>query len=342
MDILVVGGTTFFGRDIVELTLEDGHRVTVFSRGNQRPEFWERIEHIAGDRADQADFGKKLARRQFDVVVDNIAFNSDNVSNVIDTLAGNIGRYILTSTTAVYIGVGDFDMPVAENDVNLDPGDDPQFPAFPKPTPEGVIGYALGKLQAEKVLFEQDIVPYTIIRPPNVMGPEDPTGRCQFYFQRLLDGKPLILTNGGVQSAQPVYRRDLARAYVLAMGNEKAVNQVYNIAQNKTARLVDWVRLAADLLGVEANPVSIPGEVLQKAGFEYAESYTYIGTFTLDVAKARTDLGYTSTSVASWLATTTQWYQDTQHEADSPGYGDRQKEIEFAERYLNAVGKITS
>jgi hypothetical protein len=56
MNILIIGGTTFFGQDIVELALAAGHSVTLFSRGNQQPEFWDRITHIAGDRNDQADF----------------------------------------------------------------------------------------------------------------------------------------------------------------------------------------------------------------------------------------------------------------------------------------------
>ena len=49
MDILIIGGTAFFGRDIVDLTLAAGHNVTVFSRGRQRSAFWDRIEHIAGN-----------------------------------------------------------------------------------------------------------------------------------------------------------------------------------------------------------------------------------------------------------------------------------------------------
>ena len=183
--------------------------------------------------------------------------------------------------------------------------------------PDGMLGYCLGKIEAEKALFGQEVVPYTIIRPPAVMGPENHFGWSQFYFQRLLDGKPLILTNGGLQSRQPVYRRDLAWGYMLAMGSEKAVNQVYNIAQEKSMRLVDWVRLAADLLGVTPNLVPIPLRDLQQASWQYAEDWVNIGTILVNISKARDDLGYASTPVATWLAETTRWYQETEHKADS-------------------------
>ena len=70
MDILIIGGTTFFGRDIVELALAAGHHVTVFSRGNQKPDFWDHIKHIEGDRHIQAEVTRKLKGLRFDVVVE--------------------------------------------------------------------------------------------------------------------------------------------------------------------------------------------------------------------------------------------------------------------------------
>ena len=191
MDILIIGGTTYFGRDIVELALEAGHSVTVFSRGNQKPAFWNHIKHIKGDRHIQAEVTGKLKGLRFDVVVDN---------------------------------------------------------------------YVSGKIEAEEVLLEQDEVRYTIVRPSSIYGPDDPSGRCQFYLRRLLDSNPLILTNGGVHIHNLAYRRDVARGYIAAMSSEKAVNQVYNFVQNEMFRVLDWVSLAADLLEVKTDIVSISAE----------------------------------------------------------------------------------
>ena len=50
MDILVIGGTRYFGLAAVEQLLEAGHKVSIFSRGHVRPPFWKDIEHIKGDR----------------------------------------------------------------------------------------------------------------------------------------------------------------------------------------------------------------------------------------------------------------------------------------------------
>ncbi len=293
-------------KDIVELTLEAGDHVTVVSRGNARHDFWDQIEHVACDRTETGALAAKLGGRTFDVVIDNIASNSVDVMSTLNILKGKIGHYILTSTVAIYIGARPFRMPLTEDDAIYALDDQPAMPSFPQPTPDGTVSYASGKIAAEKAVIDQTDVPYTIIRPPNVVGPEDPTGRRQFYIQRLMDGLPLILTNGGVQSMQPVYRRDLAKAYMQAVDSDIARNRIYRPAQERTCRLVDWLHLVAEQLGREPKFVGISADTLKGAGFEYAEDWSYIGTLTLDTSRAQADLGFTTTPVSKWTAETVQ------------------------------------
>jgi nucleoside-diphosphate-sugar epimerase len=196
-----------------------------------------------------------------------------------------------------------------------------------------MIGYATGKLSAEKALIDQDQVDYTIIRPHIVVGPEDNSGRLQFFCQRLLDGRPLILTNGGVQSLQFVYSRDLARSYRLALNSDRAVNQVYTLAGDKTCRLVEWVELLAEQLGVRTNLVSIPDDVVESAPFQYAENWVLKGTLTFDVSKAMRELDFRPTPIETWTDVCARWYTDALHAEDSPGYDDRDREVEFARRF---------
>ena len=339
MKILIIGGTSFFGKEIVKQALDAGHEVTVFSRGSARPDFWERIDHIAGDRNDASDLAVKLANKQFDAVIDNIAFNGQHIENLVAALKGNIGRFILTSTTAVYIGAGPFDQPLRESDAVYDLPENPQLASFPKPTGAGMISYATGKLAAEKALIQQQ-VPYTIIRPHIVMGPEDNSGRLQFYCQRLLDGKPIILTNGAVQSVQFVFSRDLARSYLLALENPMATNQVYTLAGSKSCRLVDWVELLANYLEVQPELVAVADDALQNADFSYAENWVLRGTLTFDVSKAIADLGFQPATIQDLTKASADWYKQAIHPDDSPGYADRDKEVAFVEKYQAAIGGI--
>lgn len=338
MDILMIGGTAFFGRDIVELALEAGHRITIFSRGNQKPSFWTQIIHIAGDRHSRADVTTKFKGMKFDVVVDNIAYDGTDVRNALEVFEGKIGRYVLTSTAGVYIGMGCFDMPFSE-DTKIEVKS-PRFTSHPTPANDEFINYVTGKLEAEKVLAEQDKVPYTIVRPSSIAGSNDPSGRFQFYFRRLLDGYPLILTNGGVHIHNLAYRRDVARGYLAAMSSKKAVNQIYNFAQDEMFRVLDWISLAADLLGVKANIVSISAESLQQSGFNYSEPWSFTGNSILNVSRAQTDLGYQSTPVETWMTEITQWYREKGEWKNSHEERERQKEIAFIQKYRRLIAQL--
>ncbi len=55
MNILVIGGTRYMGRIMVQRLLEQGDEITVFSRGISRPMWWDHVQHIQGDRDDQAE-----------------------------------------------------------------------------------------------------------------------------------------------------------------------------------------------------------------------------------------------------------------------------------------------
>jgi nucleoside-diphosphate-sugar epimerase len=103
MNILVIGGTRFFGRTFVEQLVSADHAVTVLSRGKLPPPAG--IEHLVADRADSAALSAALSGRSFDVVVDNVAMNAAHVSAALDALGDRAGHYVLTSTVSVY---GDF------------------------------------------------------------------------------------------------------------------------------------------------------------------------------------------------------------------------------------------
>lgn len=335
MNVLVLGGTTFFGKAIVEELLNAGYRVTVFSRGNQRPPFWDQIQHIQGDRRNPDDFHEKLKGKTFDVVIDNIAFTEDHVKTALKVFQGSAGRYVLTSSASVYYS-GSMTMPLVESDVDLN---------FKAPSGEETSpfwSYTMGKLGTERAVQAQDKLQYTIIRPPMVLGPQDHTLRGYFYFQRLMDGKPLMVTNGGVQSFRLVYSRDLARGYLQALESKHAVNQTYNLAQSEVITLVELLKEAAKALDIQPNLVHVPADVLEASGLEYPEPYAQMTNFILDISKAVGEINFRTTPFADWLVETVLWYRDSYRGKDSLGYENRQKEVEFIQRFEKACSMMAS
>jgi nucleoside-diphosphate-sugar epimerase len=325
MNVLVIGGTSFFGKSIVSHLLAAGHAVTVFSRGNQQPAWWDRVEHLPGDRAAIASSAPALRARRFDAVIDNIGYTAADVSTLLDTLGDSAGRYIFTSTGAMYWTTDGYP-PYAEDDVD--------FGFAPSPDEAGSRAwvYTMGKLEAEREIMGRDDLSWTIIRPPIVVGPDDTTLRFWFYLQRLLDGGPLLLTEGGRQAFTHVYSEDLARGYLLALENDRAEHRVYNMAQREIVTLHDLVTVAAGALGLDPELVPVPSGAATSGDWTYADPYGPLTRFVMSSARAGDDLGYATTPFREWLSVTARWYRDEYDGSDSMGYEHRPAEIEAAAR----------
>src|ERR1041384_6650578 len=102
MNVLVIGGTRFVGRLLVERLLAAGHRVTIFNRGTREDPFGDGVERLRGDRT-TSEFGRLLGGRSFDAVVDFAAYRAEDARGVVETLGGGRGgRYVFISTGQGY------------------------------------------------------------------------------------------------------------------------------------------------------------------------------------------------------------------------------------------------
>ncbi|MBM3944225.1 MAG: hypothetical protein FJ317_01875, partial [SAR202 cluster bacterium] len=106
MHVLFIGGTRDFGRITVKRLLERGDTVTLYTRGNAKPDFWDDVGHIIGDRTDHEAFIKSLKGKRFDAVIDNVAYRVEDVKAAINALRGNTGKYLVSSTVSIYGGPG--------------------------------------------------------------------------------------------------------------------------------------------------------------------------------------------------------------------------------------------
>lgn len=79
MNILMLGGTRFFGKHTVEKLLAAGHRVTIATRGMAQDKFGSSVERIIVDRTDAPAMQEALAGRVFDVVYDTLAYSSEDI-----------------------------------------------------------------------------------------------------------------------------------------------------------------------------------------------------------------------------------------------------------------------
>src|SRR5437868_439309 len=96
--LLVLGGTVFLGRHVVEAALARGHAVTLFNRGRQNAHLFPEIERLRGDR--DGDLSA-LTGRRFDAVIDPSGFTPAQVRATAAALP-DIAHYTFISSVSVY------------------------------------------------------------------------------------------------------------------------------------------------------------------------------------------------------------------------------------------------
>lgn len=184
MKILVVGGTRFFGIPMVNNLLFNKHEVTIATRGLAKDPFGNRVKRITFDRRDAQSVKDALGNMHFDVVIDKIAYSSNDVRRLLDVVS--FDRYIMMSSTAVYEPLH---MNVVESDFDahnvslqwLEREDAP---------------YGVAKQQAEAALCnEYDAITWTAVRYPVVLGIDDYTKRLDFYVEHVAKQTPMYIDN---------------------------------------------------------------------------------------------------------------------------------------------------
>jgi 2'-hydroxyisoflavone reductase len=199
MRLLVLGGTRFLGRAIVDEAIRRGHDVTTFSRGlsgEPRPG----AEALHGDRTSFEDL-LRLAVRDFDAAIDTSVIAPAHVAAAARLLAGHVGHYTYVSTISVYRDYpGD---PVTENSAVLD------CPADATGTME-TLGYGELKAGSERAVAAALPGRHLIVRPGLIVGPHENVGRLPWWLTRLARGGTVLAPGEPARPIRMTDARDLA------------------------------------------------------------------------------------------------------------------------------------
>jgi 2'-hydroxyisoflavone reductase len=214
MRILIIGGTRFLGRHLVEAALARRHEVTLFNRGQSNPELFPQLETILGDREKDLD---RLRGRKWDTVIDVAGYLPRIVRLSAAVLEPNVGRYVFISSLSVYadfkkIGI-DESYPVAKIEGE---------------SVEEITGETYGPLKAlcEKAVREIYGERALIVRPGLIVGPHDPTDRFTYWPVRVARGGDVLAPQKPEATTQIIDVRDLSD-FIIKLIEENA-SGVYN------------------------------------------------------------------------------------------------------------------
>jgi 2'-hydroxyisoflavone reductase len=221
MKLLILGGTRFVGRHMVEAALREGHEVTLFNRGQSNPDLFLDIEKLIGDR----DGGlAPLEGRQWDAVIDVNGYIPRLVNDSAQLLKDVAEHYIFISTGAVY-----------ERPVPWGYDESHQVETVEDESSEDVRSH----YGALKVLCEQKAEAAfpgrtLVMRLGLVCGPYDNTDRVTYWVCRAARGGEMFVPGSPDDPIQVVDGRDLAAFAMLAL--RQKITGVYNT----TGRSMAW------------------------------------------------------------------------------------------------------
>lgn len=253
MHVLIIGGTGTISRAIVQDFLTRNHTVTLFNRGQRADPPPADVRVILGDRRDRPAFESALQQEHFDAVIDMISFTADDAASALKALRGRVGHFIQISTVMTY--GPPFAGLYQDETAPLNGRNDG--------------GYGANKVAADQLLLDayaEQQFPVTIIKPSFTYGPGHPLWRQTDWrtewIDRLRKHKPVLVVGDGLNYFQFLPAPDAATALAGLLGNAQALGKIINLANPQPITWVEWHQAAAAALGVEAELVGVPAEVL--------------------------------------------------------------------------------
>lgn len=323
----MAGGSGFIGTHAARGLIARGHRVTVLSRGRRDP--IPGASMVAADRRDPDAVADALGGRRFHLTVDFLAYDAHDLDWLARVPRGAPGRCVMISTGQVYlVGVGG-EPPYVEDDAGR--------PLTPEPATNeydrGSWRYGAGKRRAEQAFFAAAAahgVPGIALRLPIVQGEGDGSLRLWAYLERMLDGGPIVLPDGGRRRIRHLDAGDLAPVLARLAEGPPPAHRAYNLAQPDIVTVRALLEHAARAAGVTARFVEAPWEVCRSAGLDERFS-PYAGTWSslLDPARAVGELGFAATASGDYLPRLVRWHLE-HRPASHEGYVQRARELALA------------
>jgi nucleoside-diphosphate-sugar epimerase len=242
MRLLVLGGTVFVGRHIVDAAREHGHEVTLFNRGRTAPGLFPDLERIVGDRTKDLS---ALCGRRFDAVIDTSGYQPAVVRKSARALADSVGLYAFVSTISVYAA--------------FTPGMDERTPL----AEEAEDDYGPLKARCEREVESALPGRALIVRPCIVAGPYDPSDRFTYWVRRVADGGDMLAPGEPARPVQLIDARDLGDWLVRAI--EEAIPGMFNTT-GATVGFGDMLEACLAAAGSTPRFVWVPDDFLLEHG----------------------------------------------------------------------------
>ena len=302
MRVVVLGGTRFIGRAIVEELSATGHDLLVVHRGELEPDDMPPVAHLHCDRSELTARRADLAAFQPDAAIDCRALTRQDAQIALDALPDGV-RLVVISSLDVYRAFGALNDDRETDPVPLDEDSPVRAERYPyRGKMPGLDAY--DKLDVEDIYLPRG---GTSLRLPMVYGEHDYRRREEYLLRRVRAGRQRIPFGSGMWLACRVYVRDMVRGARLALEAPSTAGMALNLCEDRTFSMAMWSRMIMESAGSNAELVRVADDALP-------EDLKPTGTMTQHIAatafRARTLLGWNTSDPAEALRTTVRWHLD--------------------------------
>ena len=249
LSVLFIGGTGIISSACSRLAVEKGMQLFLLNRGDTKRPIPQEVIHLKGDVQNRASYESALCDHQFDVVVQWIAYTSDQIEQDIEIFAGRTGQYIFISSASAY-QTPPASLPVTESAMLDNP----------------IWEYSRNKIASEERLiqaYREEKFPMTIVRPSHTYDPTlFPTHGGYTVLHRMRQGKPVVVHGDGTSIWTLTHHEDFAVGMVGLFANQRAIGDTFQITSDEWLSWNQIYNFIAQAAGVEAKLVHVPSALI--------------------------------------------------------------------------------
>jgi 2'-hydroxyisoflavone reductase len=270
---LIIGGTRFIGRHLVEELLDNGYEVTLLNRGKHPNPFEDRddVHHVRGDRTSGASIAEAAEEAQAQAVFDTVAYYPGEVEQATQWLSSETSHDI---EAYVYISSGDAygvdEIPKREGETPLEPCTEEQA------VDDDMSTYGARKAEGDRKVFEaaEHGFPAMSVRPTIVYGSHDYTGRFEYWVDRVRNHDRILVPGDGTNIHHIVAVENVVRA-LRTVAEDGDAGESYNVGDRRVLTLGETIETIATILGEDVELVTTSGRELDAGGIDLTEFPLY-------------------------------------------------------------------
>ena len=230
------------------------------------------VEHLCGDRSSDEGLSA-LQGRRFDVIVDSSGRKLEDSRRVVTITGVPSHRFVYVSSAGVY-------------------ADSDQWP-LDESSPTDPQSRHAGKADTEAWLRSEGI-PFTSFRPTYIYGPGNYNPIERWFFDRIVNNRPIPLPGDGSTITQLGHVEDLAEAMARSIEVDAAANRIYNCSGKQGVSFRGLIRAAALACGEDPERLDLrsfnPANLDPKARKAFPLRLNH---FLTDITRVERELAWT-------------------------------------------------